>query len=166
MCLSLVFGLLWINRDDVYLHSYIQVLSPLGMSVTEKDESRGEWAVRKGTWSQPFQDGMKISAFAKRMWPAIRLSLTQLPKEINEQTPVYSSSSSSSSPSPLGSSILGKRPGEYGRSSFSSCAFISDGEGRSIQIHSTNQAHPSISLSLSLLTVLFPQLMLPRFYPC
>ena len=46
-------------------HPYIQVLAALGMKVAEEGHGGGRpaWLVQKGTtWSQAYEDGMKISA--------------------------------------------------------------------------------------------------------
>lgn len=76
------------------------VLQHLGMSVEEEgagagagdgeegpppiDLKGGPWVVRKGAWSQPFEDKMRVSAFPSRNWPQwIKPALANLPRDFS-----------------------------------------------------------------------------------
>lgn len=98
-------------QDKWLLLSFNVVLSRLEMAVevdkpapphgTDEDGADGAiqyepphaedlpWKVRKGTWSQTFQDGMKVSAFAARDWYRIKAKLRELPNEITREDILY-----------------------------------------------------------------------------
>lgn len=77
------------------------VLQLLGMKVEEQEErteeeatedrgqgagtNRRPWVVKKGSWSQDYQDRLKVSAFASREWPRIKIALEKLPEHIHPE---------------------------------------------------------------------------------
>lgn len=111
------------------------VLRPLELSVEEEGAAGeeatrqeifgarllkgGAWVVRKGAWSQPFEENMKVSAFPSRDWARrIKPALLQLPPIIHTadlQRPGAAVASAGAGARAAGSgvkpSVLGKRPG-------------------------------------------------------